>query len=724
VRTIAILTFSVIILTPGAWASTLPRATPLITGSIDETQQVALRGNTRPEALRAEFDRGAVDDSLPLNGMQLQLKRSPNHEAAAEALADELHRKGSPQFHQWLTALQYADQFGVHPQDIAAISAWLQSHGFTVHPESPSRMTIDFSGTAAQVREAFGTEIHALDVKGVRHIANVRDPSIPTALAPVIEGIVSLHDFRPHSMAVRKSQWTFSPNGGYPFLALAPADMAKIYQFNPLFASGITGRGQTIALIEDANVYDPNDWKIFRKTFGLDTYGTPSFKTIHPGGCIDPGLDNNGKNIGDDAEAILDAEWASAAAPGADLVLASCADTTTNIGLLIALQNIVNQPRVPPIISESYGDCEGQFGAAGNAAQKAVALQAVLEGASLFVAAGDTGSDLCDYASGVLGPAISGITVNGLASTPYNVAVGGTDFGDIYSGTSANYWSSSNGRYFNSVLGYVPEIPWNDSCASALIVNYIGYPTSYGASGFCAVASQIFTVPFAGSGGPSNCAKGVEIPDSTVSGTAYPSNGTCQGWKKPSWQRVLGNPTDGVRDLPDVSMFAADGIWDHAYSYCNSDPATGAPCVGGPINWDIGGGTSFATPIMAGMQALVNEVWGGRQGNPNPIYYAVARAEFGAHGNKSCDTFASGGPAWNCTFNDVTVGDNDIDCVGPYNCYDPDSASGVIGVLSLSDSSYKPAFKAGVGWDFATGLGTVNAIQLVFNPIWGIGAGP
>jgi hypothetical protein len=50
---------------------------PLIVGPVNESQRIVLQGNTRPEALRPEFDRGAVDDSFPLNGIQLQLKRSP-----------------------------------------------------------------------------------------------------------------------------------------------------------------------------------------------------------------------------------------------------------------------------------------------------------------------------------------------------------------------------------------------------------------------------------------------------------------------------------------------------------------------------------------------------------------------------------------------------------------------------------------------------------------------
>jgi subtilase family serine protease len=673
-----------------------------------------LSGNA-PIHITPEVDRGSVDDSFPLNGMQLQLRRSPEREQAAETLADDLERAGAGQFHHWLTANQYAEQFGVAPEDIATISEWLRSHGFTVLAQSPSRMTIDFSGTAGQVRKAFGTEIHALETHGERHIANLGDPSIPAALAPAIEGIVSLNDFRPRSMFVHRPQYTF-PVDGFEFWAVVPADLATIYHFNPLFAARITGQGQTIALIEDSDVYNPEDWNTFRKNFGLNAYPGGSFTTVHPGGCPDPGAAFN------DVEAILDAEWASAAAPSADLVMASCADTTTIFGGLIALQNLMNQPDVPPIISFSYAACEAQDGAAFNAAYKAVYLQAVLEGVSVFVAAADNGAAACDFPGDPLGSvtAQAGIAVNGLASTPYDVAVGGTDFGDTYAGTNADYWAPSNRPNFGSALSYVPEIPWNDTCASTLIYTYLGYKTSYGASGFCASASEYFLYPIAGSGGPSNCATGAS--DGNPITGLQPANGTCAGWKKPGWQRVLGNPNDGVRDLPDVSMFAADGAWNHAYVFCDSDVANyGAPCVGAPGNWSLGGGTSFGTPIMAGMQALVNQVWGGRQGNPDPIYYALARQEYGTQGSKDCQSFAAGGPAFTCTFNDVTVGDNDVACTGPYNCYAPGTA-GAVGVLSLSDTSYKPAYRAGVGWDFTTGLGTVNAPNLVLNPIWAFGA--
>lgn len=682
----------------------------LIVDPIDENRRVVLAGNTRGEASRPEFDRGPVDDAFPMNGMQLLLRRSPEREQAAEALADDLNRAGSAHFHQWLTAAEYAEQFGAAQEDIARIGDWLRGHGFAVHAPGPSRMTIDFSGSAGQVREAFGTPIHAVDVKGERHIANMRDPSIPAALAPAIEGVVSLNDFRPRPAVIAKPQYSFVLDG-LQYYNVAPADLATIYNFNPLFSAGITGQGQTIALIEDSDAYSANDWTTFRQTFGLDIYRGGSLVTLHPGGCPDPGVN------GDDFEVDIDIQWATAAAPSAALQLAACADTTTVFGGLIALQNLVNQREVPPIISFSYGNCEAQNGAAANAAYRSVYQQAVLEGVSVFVSAGDNGAAFCDYSTG---PAQSGVAVNAFASTAYNVAVGGTDFGDTYAGTNANYWSSTNSATYGSALSYVPEIPWNDTCASRLITSYLGYPTPYGADGLCASSlCSEFLIDIAGSGGPSNCATGA-----TAGGVdgATPSNGSCRGWPKPGWQSVLGNPQDGVRDLPDVSMFAGALVWGHAYMLCYSDVANGgAPCVGAPSNWAFAGGTSVATPIMAGTLALVNQVWGGRQGNPAPIYYALARLEYGANGQKNCETFATGGPSPLCTFYDITIGDNDMDCTGPYNCFDPDAKNGVAGVLSLSDKAYQPAFTAGVGWDFATGIGSVNATNLVLDPIWLVG---
>ena len=88
------------------------------------------------------------------------------------------------------------------------------------------------------------------------------------------------------------------------------------------------------------------------------------------------------------------------------------------------------------------------------------------------------------------------------------------------------------------------------------------------------------------------------------------------------WSEI---PATGYATLPDVSLFAANGVWGHYYAFCWSDEYNGGtPCSGTPDNWSGAGGTSFSSPIMAGIQALVNQTAGGRQGNPNPIYYKLA----------------------------------------------------------------------------------------------------
>ena len=122
------------------------------------------------------------------------------------------------------------------------ITAWLESHGFTVNVIYPSGMVIDFSGTAREVRQAFHTSIHHFEVNGKQHIANASDPQIPAAFAPVVAGVVSMHDFQPHSMRTVHRDYTFT-SGGNPYQAVVPADLATIYDLNPLFSRGYTGQG-------------------------------------------------------------------------------------------------------------------------------------------------------------------------------------------------------------------------------------------------------------------------------------------------------------------------------------------------------------------------------------------------------------------------------------------------------------------------------------------------
>jgi subtilase family serine protease len=684
-----------------AQAQTADAPQPLITQLIDETNLVTLAGNTRPEA-NAANDRGAIPSNTPIDHIHLQLTRGAAGESAAAAFVAAQHDPASPQFHQWMTPEAFGARFGAAPADIDIVTAWLASHGFVVDAVYPSRLVIEFSGAAGQVASAFHTELHRFDVDGVSHIANVSDPQIPAALAPVVAGPVSLHDFR--AQPRRRPRVTPRDTAGGGVYAVAPADLAKIYNFNAAFNAGYTGKGQMIAVAEDTNLYADTDWTTFRADFNLKRFSTGSLVVSHPAPKNGKSCGNPGVN-GDDSEATLDVQWSSAAAPGAEILLASCANSATTDGVYLAIQNLVNGSAPPPIISISYGYCETENGAAANAAFAKLYQQAAAEGISVFVATGDNGPSDC--ANGGNGATL-GIGANGWATTQYNVAVGGTDFGDTYSNTNATYWNKANSAYWGSAKSYVPEIPWNDTCASTLIAKYSGFSVTYGANGFCnSAAGESYLELGGGEGAPSGCATGKASTPGVVSGT-------CKGTPKPSWQSgVLGIPADGVRDTPDVSLFAANGVWGHYYVSCFTDPNNGGgPCTGNPADWaGDGGGTSFSTPIWAGIQALVNQKLGTKQGNPAPTLYALAAKQYGKSGDAACDAKLGNKIGSSCVFLNVTVGDDDIDCVkGSPDCYRP---SGTWGVLSTSTTAYHPAYLAGVGYNFPTGIGTVNVANLL-----------
>src|SRR5579862_1901273 len=229
-------------------------AQPLASQNIDEGKLVRLSGNTRPEANTAN-DRGTLAEEFPVEHMLLLLHRPPEQEQALRTFLDQLANPQGPNYQSWLTAAQFGERFGAAQTDIDTVTAWLEAHGFRVNVVYPNHALIDFSGTAGQVARAFHTELHRLEVNGATHFANTSDPRIPEALAPLVAGVVSLHDFRPHPMVKYRPQFTFSSSLAGNVYAVVPGDLATIYNFNPVFTSGITGQGQTIALIEDTDLY-------------------------------------------------------------------------------------------------------------------------------------------------------------------------------------------------------------------------------------------------------------------------------------------------------------------------------------------------------------------------------------------------------------------------------------------------------------------------------------
>jgi len=419
-----------------------------ITGPIDELRVVKLVGNVHPLALK-DYDLGAVDAGMRMDRMVLELMPGASQQAELDGLVEAQQDVESPLFHAWLTPAEFGARFGASRTDVALVAVWLEGHGFTVDEVAASNLLIVFSGTAGEVKTTFHTEIHRYVVDGVEHIANSQDPQIPEALAGVVGGVVSLHDFRRmREIAARKDMEAplySSGNTHYLF----PADWATIYDLNPLYAAGTSGAGISIAIAGRSNI-NLSDVAAFRAAAGL-TVNNPS--VIVPG--TDPGL-----VVGDQDEATLDVEWSGAIAPGAAIKLVVEVSTAATDGVDLAAAYIVNHA-LAPVVSLSYGSCEQYMGTTELTFYNSLWEQAAAQGMSVFVASGDAGAAGCNTGSDTTG---EGTAVNGMCSTPYSTCVGGTEFNE--GPDPGKYWGTANSVGNGSALSYIPEQVWNESAAN------------------------------------------------------------------------------------------------------------------------------------------------------------------------------------------------------------------------------------------------------------------
>jgi subtilase family serine protease len=665
---------------------------------IDERRLVTIKGTRHPLA-NAANDRGAAPAGMQLERMHLFLQRSGSQETALRQAIADMHTPGTASYHKWLTPDEFGKKYGPSDEDIAKVTAWLTSHGFSVSKVNPGKQTIEFSGSAGQFKGAFHADIHKYAVNGETRYANANDPQIPEALAPVVRGFASLNNFRMKSAArvLGKATydpktdkavpaWTWGTANGFN-LVLAPGDYAVQYDLNPLYTAGLKGQGQSIAIIDYSNV-NVALVNQFRSLFGLPV--NPP-QVIVDG--VDPGIDGIndpfGPAFGTAVESYLDVEWAGAVAPDATIDLIVAADTALESGAFLSAERAVYS-NVAPIISSSiyqYG-CE-QAAGTGNQFIESLWEQAAAQGITVLEAAGDSGSAGCDSDSSPY--AENGLGVNNWASTPFNVAVGGTDF--YYPDWATNQAAASIAADWNetptqlpavSLKGYIAEQPWNDSQFGLNAVNY------YTALGTTAIAG--------GSGGASNCAFGT-----TETSSGWETCPAGAGYPKPNWQAGTGVPADGVRDIPDVSLFAADGLNFSFYPVCVDDGDCQTP-TGSNIAQITGvGGTSAATPAFAGIIALVNQKYGGPQGQANYVLYPL-KAQFPA------------------SFHDVTNGTNSVPCdltsASP-NCIAAPADNTIILDNTITEGQLgtgtTPDYNAAAGYNLATGLGTIDANQLVTN---------
>ncbi len=669
---------------------------------------VPLAGNVHRLA-QSRYDRGAVPVSTSLKTLELILQRRPATEIALAAFLAAQQDPHDALYHEWLSPAQFAAQFGADAGDIATLSRWLRAQGFQVDGPNPGGTRLVFHGTAGQVDAAFHTAIHYYEIDGTLHYANASAPSVPQEFLPLIRGIRGLHDFAPHagaqvrapagspSHAAALPQWQSSPGHDY----VGPADFATIYDLTPLYDDALTGSGVTIAIVAQSD-FDVTIPQAYWQALGVAA--GQKISALHVPNGAAPGRTGDGN----EDEVYLDLEIAGGLAPGAHLVVIS--DTNA----VNAAEYAIDQ-NLAAILNVSFGSCEAADGTT-NAAVDELWQQGVAEGMTIVVSAGDAGDADCDagrsFTQGL--GTIDGLAVNGLASSPSALAVGGTDFDP----THAQDWGTTNtaGTLANAE-SYLAEMVWNDSCTNAIYAQENGYSS---ALGFCnaTILSGGVPNPFlqiaASSGGLSSCA------------TQTAAGACVSGYEAPAWQSgVAGIGTATVRTLPDVAMLATSWL------LCSYESASD-PCNPGAGHFLVGGGTSAAAPAVSAILALLDQSKidagnvDGRQGLVAPMLYSLASLEYGtaaapnAAGLSQCNSSQGPAGAASCVFHDITVGTNSVPCrvaayLGPPAGSLPAggcaSANGdAFGILSTAGAA---AYVAGSGYDLASGLGSLDAANLV-----------
>jgi hypothetical protein len=608
------------------------------------------------------------------------MARSPERETALRQFLHNAHTAGSPEYHKWLTPEEYGERFGATDDDLQVVSGWLQAQGFTVNRVTRSRAMVEFSGTAATVREALHTEIHKYVAPDKTFHANSSEIAVPEAIASRVSTFAPLNDLplssyvKPivtatYSRATHRAvpDDTTTESGNPYFYALGPEDYATQYDIAPLYKAGTDGTGVTIGIVGTSNI-NLALVDAYRTLFGLPAgHAQVIVDGSDPGDAIAPNV-----------EAYLDVEASGAVAPGATINFYVASGQPFEDVLALAALRAVEDNQAS-VISVSYGECEQSLGEAGNQLWAALWAQAAAQGQTVMVSSGDTGPTSCPFVNGLQSP--STLSVNGLSSTPWNVSVGGTDFyySDYASGapSAATLWNQTNDLSLGSLKASLPEQPWSD----ALGLNAI--PANW--------TEGIVTPSDAGGGGVSTCSQETVPAAGTI-----PS--CIAGYAKPDWQNAPGVPNDGARDLPDVSLFAATGANLSAWAICVY-PWECDATAGVQPHVLLVGGTSAASPAMAGIMALVNQKYG-RQGQANYTLYQLARQI----------------PS---VFHDLTLGTNDVLCANLFPSNPVGNSGGICntpvpGLGSTPIESYG-IYSAGAGYDLASGLGSLDVNQLIQN---------
>jgi len=578
-------------------------------------------------------DRGALktqSGATPLSvTVVLQLPKLKE----AEALLISLHTPGNAQFHKFLTPAQFAARFAPTNAEVARITASLAKYGLTA--ERTSATTLKVTGLPANMERAFAVSLHSYEVPAHGNVAGyafhapLSRATIPSEISGSVAAVVGLDSrpsYRPNHrtapLAMRRARTNAKAASGNPPGFLTVTDFANQYDVQPLYNSGVSVNGRTLAIVTLAS-FTPSDAFAYWSALGL---------TVDPGRLTIVDIDG-GPGAPSDAsgslETTIDVEQSGGIAPGANVIVYQSPNTnqgfvdnfaaaiesntadsiSTSWGFWEWYQNLENSPVTDPITGQTVGITD---------AFHELFVQAAIQGQSLFAASGDGGAYDINRDFGCTPPGCSlTLSVDNPAGDTAITAGGGT------------------------TLPATLEFCLNAACTPPFFTVNITNERVWGwdyleglctALGLDPISCGIFP---AGSGGGVSIIFGKPAYQNLIAGTRHSPMG--QNWEI-GGQLVFALPGNFPgRNVPDIS-FNADPETGYIVYYTSSSSGFGLE----PF-W---GGTSFVGPQLNGVTALLGESLHSRIGLLNFPLYDLAFSKQGYKGSSPSFHAIKDGDNW------------------------------------------------------------------------------
>jgi subtilase family serine protease len=416
----------------------------LVLLTLTQAATYADSGNKQVAVSQAGSRIGPTNQQQELN---LAIALKPQSQAELDQFVVDLYDPQSPNYKHYLTPQEYTNRF-FSSATRAELVSFLKSNGLKV-TDSGVGSTVNASGSVATIENAF--QVHISDYSeattGRVYYSNAVTPLLPTQLAPYIQNVAGLENYiqyhpnyiqappKPESGAVEPASNPGTPSGcagavnaANLYGSYTPNQLKTAYNFDPFYASGINGSGQTAAVFELSNYVDTN----------VATYQS-CFGTAVPVNRV--AVDGGNSSLNGQVEVELDIEVLIGMNPGLNQVLVYESPNTGN-GIIDQYQQIANQ-NLAKVVSVSWGLCEAAANATFLNAENTIYQQMAAQGQSIFIASGDDGSQGCLRSNGS-----KSLAVSDGSDSPYATGVGGTRL------------------VLNTNNTITSEITWNDSSGS------------------------------------------------------------------------------------------------------------------------------------------------------------------------------------------------------------------------------------------------------------------